>query len=389
MRLTLLLFFACLTIALTAQTSITFDGFDGSGISAPVNNGEAIILGQLNGAVFTTSVTGADLARGTSTGGETTGGIYAFTVATGNVALGIQPGGDDFTPGFFTLALYNQSGTAIVPSDMIAVSYTIYTYNDRDRSNSFDFSYSTDNAAFTNVAALDYVTPPTADGSPAWVATTRNTTITGLSVAVDAPFYIRFDTDDVSGGGSRDEIAIDDISVDILSILPVTLTALTAERQGKTTMVKWSTATESGNSHFVVERSQDGRAFTEVGRINGAGDSYGIINYDFTDQAPASGDNYYRLRQVDLTGAFSLYGPAMVSFEREGLTAYPNPVANRLFLSGASETSRTTILDLNGRVLSSKLISGDGIATDNLAPGTYLLRVENATGTETLRFVKQ
>ena len=173
------------------------------------------------------------------------------------------------------------------------------------------------------------------------------------------------------------------------TLLPVALANLSAERMGKTAMVKWSTATESGNSHFVVERSQDGHFFTEVGRVDGAGDSYGAIDYDFTDVAPANGENYYRLRQVDFTGATTVFGPVMVSFEGEGLTAFPNPVADRLFLSGAAATSRTTILDLNGRVMGSKLTSGDGIATDNLAAGTYLLRVESAEGTETLRFVKR
>lgn len=173
------------------------------------------------------------------------------------------------------------------------------------------------------------------------------------------------------------------------TFLPVTLTNLAAERMGKTAMVKWSTATESGNSHFVVERSQNGRLFTEVGRVDGAGDSYGAVNYDFTDVAPANGENYYRLRQVDLTGAATVFGPVMVSFEGEGLTAFPNPVGNRLYVSGAAATSRTTILDLNGRVLSNDLNTGNGIATGKLAPGTYLLRVESAEGTETLRFVKQ
>jgi len=327
--------------------------------------------------------------RGTSTGGETTGGVYAFEVATGNVALGVQPGGSDFTPGYFQLELFNQTGAAITPADMIDVSYTIYTLNDQGRANSFNFAFSTDGTAFTDVAALDFTSPEAADMTPAWVATPRMTTITGISVPVGAPFYIRFIGNDETGGGSRDEFAVDDIVVDIVSILPVTLTSLEAVEMGKTAMVKWSTATESGNSHFVVERSQNGRTFAAIGRVDGAGDSYGTINYDFVDQAPANGDNYYRLRQVDLTGEAAVFGPVMVSFQTEGLTAYPNPVGNRLFVSGATATSQTTILDLNGRVLSNGINSGNGIATDKLAPGTYLLRVESATGTETLRFVKQ
>ena len=204
---------------------------------------------------------------------------------------------------------------------------------------------------------------------------------------------------DVDGTGTfvdHDEIVSNPVNFSVCmsnnlpnTLLPVALSNLSAEPMGKTAMVKWSTATESGNSHFVVERSQDGRAFTAVGQVTGAGDSYGTINYDFVDQAPATGDNYYRLRQVDFTGEATVFGPVLVSFAAEGLTAYPNPVGNRLFVSGATATSRTTILDLNGRVLSEEPNTGNGVATDRLAPGTYLLRVESAAGTETLRFVKQ
>ncbi len=391
MRSALLLLFVCITVALTAQTSIDFTGFDGSGISAPSPNGDAIVGGQLNGAVF--SIDGfssaADLSRGSSAGGVSTGGVYAFEVAPGNVALGVQPGGSDFTDGYIQLELFNQSGAAIIPADMINVSYTIYTLNNQPRANSLNFAYSTDGSTFTDIPALDYTSPATADASPVWVATTRTTTITGISVPAGAAFYIRFIGDDETGSGSRDEFALDDINVGIVSILPVTLTNLSAVQMGKTAMVKWSTATESGNSHFVVERSQEGGAFAAVGRVTGAGDSYGTINYDFVDHAPATGTNYYRLRQVDFTGEATVSHSVMVSFEATSLTAYPNPVADRLFLSGAAATSRTTILDLNGRVLSTTQTSANGIATNKLAAGTYLLRVESATGTETLRFVKQ
>ena len=179
------------------------------------------------------------------------------------------------------------------------------------------------------------------------------------------------------------------INPGLAAALPVALTALTAERMGKTAIVKWATATESGNSHFVVERSQDGRVFAEVGRVSGAGDSNGALRYDFVDPAPAAGDNFYRLRQVDLTGESAVFGPVLVSFAFTGLTAYPNPVGDRLYLSGAAAAARTTILDLNGRAISVGNTAEGGLATDRLAPGTYLLRVESAEGTETLRFVKR
>jgi hypothetical protein len=45
------------------------------------------------------------------------------------------------------------------------------------------------------------------------VAISRNTTLTGLSIPNNGFFYLRWNGTDVSGSGSRDEFALDDISI--------------------------------------------------------------------------------------------------------------------------------------------------------------------------------
>ena len=155
-----------------------------------------------------------DYARGSSAGGVTTGGFYAFDVGGGNTALGLQPGqiaGRDFAPGTLTLRLQNNTGATI---DSLEIAYVIYVRNDTRRANSFNFSYSADDSTYTSVAALDYVSPLTADATPSWVANNRSTTISGLTLGDGGFFYLRWSGADAGGNGNvRDEFALDDISV--------------------------------------------------------------------------------------------------------------------------------------------------------------------------------
>ena len=139
---------------------------------------------------------------------------------------------------------------------------------------------------------------------------------------------------------------------------PVNFTAFTATNLGKTIGLNWSTGTESGNDFYAVERSADGEVFTEIGRVNGAGESRENSEYDFTDEVPLPGVNYYRLRQVDFDGSFSFSSVVFiqndVALEAE-VKVFPNPASGQTVVnvSGdwANEMVAATLFDINGRAL--------------------------------------
>lgn len=389
MRLILLFLFFGLLTQVSGQISVDFTGYDGSGITSPMPGSPAIIGGQLNGAIFTTNASGTDTGRGQSSGAVGTGGIYAFEVAPGNVALGVQPTGSDFTPGFIDLAVVNNVGNDVTATDNVVISYVIYTFNDQPRANSWNLEISTDGTNYIQQPLADFTTPGAGASSPVWVATPQTITISGLTIPQGGTLNVRFTTDDVSGSGARDQIAVDDIDVVFSVLLPVTLESLTAEATAKAATVKWATSSESGSSHFEVERSTDGRNFFPVGRVESMGNYEGLTNYDFVDETVTSGVNYYRLRQVDFDGGFEYFGPVTVNVAGAQLTAFPNPAAGELFVRGAAEEATATVLDLNGRVLDSRPLLGGAVDVSALRAGTYLLRVETVKGVETLRFIRQ
>ncbi len=191
-----------------------FQTFTGSGFSPTP------IAGQLDSNIFRASgmsdgdvnygatSTSGDYARGQSSGGVTTGGMYAFDTDGTNITWGVQPGGSDWTPGTFEIRIQNTTGGTL---NNFMVSYDIYVNNDQGRANSIDFAYFTDTFPLTTVPALDYTSPSVADGN-GFVKISRSTRIT-VPVPPGGHIYLEFKGDDVSGGGSRDEFGLDNVVV--------------------------------------------------------------------------------------------------------------------------------------------------------------------------------
>lgn len=110
--------------------------------------------------------------------------------------------------------------------------------------------------------------------------------------------------------------------------LPVELLYFSATAiDNKVVECKWSTASETNNDYFIVERSKDGYVFEEAGRVDGAGNSSHTLYYTFTDGQPYSGVSYYRLKQVDFDGLYTYSDIAAVNIfgSNGGLFVYPNP----------------------------------------------------------------
>ncbi len=203
---------ACPT-PLTTLYSENFQSFTGAGFAPTPAAGQldsdiVIASGFNSGTLnYGGTQTSGDFARGTSTGGVSTGGIYAFDVdGAGNTTLGVQPGGSDFTPGSFDFRIQNTTGAAL---SNLMISYNIYVNNDQNRSNSLNFSYSTDNITYTPVASLDYSSPTTSDGL-GFVSVSRSASFSA-SVANAAFIYIRLEGDIAGGTGSNDEYSIDNV----------------------------------------------------------------------------------------------------------------------------------------------------------------------------------
>jgi choice-of-anchor B domain-containing protein len=168
--------------------------------------------------------------------------------------------------------------------------------------------------------------------------------------------------------------------------LPVALSSFTAEPFGKqAAQLNWSTASESGSNHFIVERSLSGADFESVGQVMAAGDSETTRDYNFTDSGLDAGAYFYRLRQVDLDGSFAFSEVREVLLDGlEELRVFPNPVGDQLQLS-ADVSGTIRIYRNDGALVWESKAAGREINVADLSAGQYLLQV----GSETVKFVKR
>ena len=112
-------------------------------------------------------------------------------------------------------------------------------------------------------------------------------------------------------------------------VVPVELTSFTAASNGADVEVSWSTATETNNQGFDIERMSDGGVFEQVGYVPGFGTTTEPKAYSFVDTKVGSGKYTYRLKQIDFDGSFSyshtteveIVAPSSFGLEQN----YPNP----------------------------------------------------------------
>jgi len=92
----------------------------------------------------------------------------------------------------------------------------------------------------------------------------------------------------------------DQYSITTTGTLPVSLVSYDVRLNNSKVDVTWSTATETNNKYFTIERSANGTDFVAIGTVNGAGTSSSVNNYSFVDIHPLTGVSFYRLTQTDI-----------------------------------------------------------------------------------------
>ncbi len=172
------------------------------------------------------------------------------------------------------------------------------------------------------------------------------------------------------------------------AVIPVEMTSFKAKANNNTTVLTWQTASERDNAGFTIERSTNATDFTAIGQVKGNGTTSAVSNYTFTDNVPASGSNYYRLRQTDTNGKATVSSVVSVLFGKGGLIIKSNIVQNSLDITvGEAEKGPLSIFSLSGQLIYSATVQGSQrIDVSAFVAGVYIIRM--ASG-EAVRFVKQ
>ena len=158
-------------------------------------------------------------------------------------------------------------------------------------------------------------------------------------------------------------------------ILPVELLSFTGQLVDNKAVLKWTTASETNNEGFQIERSVDGVDWKAIGFVGGNGTTAEVVHYEFIDQS-LSQNNYYRLKQLDYDGIFE-YSNIVYLHSRtlnNGYRIFPNP-ANQFLTIEATEPIVIQIVNTNGQVLKEQPANSiSTISIDDLPNGIYFLK---------------
>lgn len=172
------------------------------------------------------------------------------------------------------------------------------------------------------------------------------------------------------------------------SVLPVDLTYFRATPEGPYVALSWQTVSEQNAARFVVERSRDLADFWPIGAVEAGGTSQVRRQYSLLDTQPLGGTSYYRLRQLDHDGRFTVWRAVAVQRDdmQPALMVLENPVPGNevRLLSQGLEGATYQLTDVQGRAIavSTRMApNGEVVLTLPVTTiGIYLLTARHAGG---------
>ena len=185
-------------------------------------------------------------------------------------------------------------------------------------------------------------------------------------------------------GGDGDGFAVASSGSEIS--LPIELVSFRAGMTGSMVRLDWVSASEVNNDHYTVEKSDDGKHWTFVSQVQGAGNSSTEQYYAAYDHNPYNGVSYYRLRQTDYDGTSEDLKTVAVgseSMEDQQAFLFANPITNRLEvqMTGTTGDMQISIYNTSGMlVMTYPPGAGSSLDITALSNGLYFVRAQYADG---------
>ena len=171
------------------------------------------------------------------------------------------------------------------------------------------------------------------------------------------------------------------------SPLPVTFKGIKAYQQNTAVVVEWKVANQVNIRKYETERSADGINFTKVATQQAAGFNGSDVTYNWLDQDPVIGDNFYRVRSIGSGGEIKYSTIVKVNIKKEtpSVTVYPNPVVGSTmhlqFTDMEKGQYQLRLISVTGQVLFMKRVDHAGgsatktVEIGHMATGNYRLEV--------------
>lgn len=185
-------------------------------------------------------------------------------------------------------------------------------------------------------------------------------------------------------------------SVEVITPLPVELLSFDAQLNERNTVdLVWETASEINSDYFIIEKMDKDQNWNPIATQSAAGYSTQLLSYHAEDFNPSLGQNYYRLKQVDIDGAMKLSEIRLVVLNNlNDLTLYPNPAKNSFILqSSMLKSCEITFTNAMGQLLAVpvRALAVDAVEFDtrNLANGFYYVKIDDGRESTIVKLIIQ
>ncbi len=191
-----------------------------------------------------------------------------------------------------------------------------------------------------------------------------------------------------------DGVGIDNIRLfdSSFTVLPLTLLSFKAVREDTNGQLTWSTSQETNTDQFIVQKSNNGNSYNDLGSVRAANNASVITTYRFTDYNLYAGTSFYRLKMIDKDGRFTYSPVRTINYETDGLfiQIFPNPVTKSvLYINASADCTGVELSDVSGRILKKVIVKGlnPTLSVDGLAKGMYFITVATTEGRKTQKIL--
>ncbi len=287
-----------------------------------------------------------------------------------DLSITITDNRSTYTPGgtlTYVIVVTNNSPTVSVPGAIVnnlqpsGITYGNWTLTYSGGATSANGSGSISNYSLANL-------PPGSTATFTITATVGSTTSgnqTSTATVTSPPDY----TDPTPSNNTASDT----------DALPLSWGGFSASPASDGVKLAWNTLMEQNTKDFVIQSSQNGQSWKDIGNVIAAGNSSTSKKYSYLDRTVISGSYQYRILQRDLDGKSSFSDTKIVNINvgNESVKILGNPVTNGILKLSLRERSTITIADAMGRVVyKADLESGmHNIQTTNWGKGTYGYRI--------------
>ena len=287
-------------------------------------------------------------------------------------------------------AVSGQDLTSFFDDFIYRQGYPIYTVN---------WGRTTTSPYYT---VINYSQAKSAGSTVAYYNTVLPVRLRNVSLSRDTMIYI-FDQPSLAGADQyfQTSFPVTSIEIDPFSeaytydwiinapnmTLPLQLTSFTGTKKGNEAQLNWQAAEIINFSHFELLRSSDGVHFESIARIDG---NENQTDYKYSDIKVLQGNNYYRLKMVDLDGKETLSNTIVLQFDQSAkIKIWPNPSSDKIIVEhsmGQVDKASVKLFNVGGQSFMPSGLNqhsrGFEISISNLPNGAYWLEIYFKNGSK-------